>query len=146
MTHSEEAQNRPSAERQTGVEVDKPDQEMSSAQNSLLSELGHNLHATASTASLTALMAFIAIFATLWFGHAAWAVLPLLVGLYLTWVSRETRRAACEFDEVVHSSGHDISHLMEALRHIHRLYRIKIYLLMVLLALALLLAFAGPTA
>lgn len=129
-----------------GAGASRTEPELTAEQNQIVAALGRKLKATASVARGLAAMSFISIVPTVLFAPIAWGIAPLLLGLYLAFVAKRTHVAAVEFAKVVRSTGSDLTHLMTALVQLHELYRLKIYLVLIVLAIGLLLAVAGPAA
>ncbi len=120
--------------------------ELSPSQSGVVAALGKRLRATASVARGVGAMALVAIVPTVLLVHPMWGAVPLLFGLYLFYVARRTLLASAEFQQIVGTSANDLSHLIAALVQLHDLYRMKVYLVLVLVTLGLLLAFAGGPA
>jgi hypothetical protein len=123
----------------------QPQYEFTTDQNKVIDQLARNMRIVAVVMlfiGVLYLLAFVGAIANVYFapsmiGH------PILIGVamlfYLT-MGRWTDAAAKEFRKVVETTGQDVSHLMDALDNLRKLYVlmgtiIKVYLILALIGL-----------
>jgi hypothetical protein len=70
-------------------------------------------------------------------GHLAFHIGPILSGSLSCLVGLWTQRASVSLKNVVHTEGHDISHLIAALEDLRRLYSLQFWLFVLGLILSL---------
>lgn len=120
--------------------------EFSAAQNRLLRDFSAKLKATASAAWICAGASLLAVIPLVLEARWGWLPLPILLAVYLAWVGGRTRHAASDLETIAATTGADIEHLMHAIGDLHALYRVKMYLVLIFMALVLMVALAGPAA
>jgi hypothetical protein len=70
-------------------------------------------------------------------GHLVFHIGPILSGSLSCLVGLWTQRASVSLKNVVHTEGHDISHLIAALEDLRRLYSLQFWLFILSLVLSL---------
>ena len=120
--------------------------EFSSAHNLLFRDFATKLRTTATAAWVCAVAALASVVPLVLESRFSWCIVPVALAAYLGWVGARTRHAAGDLEQIASTSGADIEHLMHAMTDLHALYRFKMYLVLIFMALVLMLALAGPAA
>ena len=108
--------------------------EFSTAHNVLFLDFAAKLRTTATAAWVCAVAALASVVPLVLESRFVWCIVPVALAAYLGWVGARTRHAAGDLDQVVSTSGADIEHLMHAMTDLHALYRLKMYLVLIFMA------------
>ena len=117
--------------------------ELSQPVEEVVAALAKRLRSTALIAWTLFAIALVAVFPIWISGARGLFVLPVVISGYLMFVALRTQRAAFEFDQIAQTEGRDQAHLLVALVQLLELYRLKVYLVLMLFAAGLLLAFTS---
>lgn len=113
--------------------------EFSSEDNAAIRRLAVNMRRVGSWLELYGALLILAFVVRLipWKREAVVTPLELLTGLLLLFLGNRTRRGARSFRSIVTTEGHDVSHLMDALRDLTHFYGLIDRVVLVVLFLAI---------